>query len=132
MNSIRQRLLLLAGLFGGTGVGLGAFGAHWLGPKLAERGMTHAWETGWRYHIVHAIALLALAAVVSLNDENLRTLRWAGRCWSLGVVLFSGSLYWLALGAPRWIGPVTPLGGVILILGWVCVIAAALDRKRKA
>jgi uncharacterized membrane protein YgdD (TMEM256/DUF423 family) len=59
------------------------------------------------YHLVHAVALLALPNWV-----------WVGRCWIAGIVLFSGSLYWLSLGGPRFLGPVTPLGGLAFLLGW--------------
>ena len=118
--------LLAAGIFGLTGVALGAFGAHGLSATLAERGMTHAWETASRYHLLHALALLGVAVWPRTRAGGAgRRLAWAARCWSAGIVLFSGSLYGLALGGPRWLGPVTPLGGVVLMIGWVLVIAAA-------
>jgi uncharacterized membrane protein YgdD (TMEM256/DUF423 family) len=121
--------LLAAGIFGGTGIGAGAFGAHALAPRLAELGTTHAWETGARYHVLHAVALFALAAWLRSTRTNesvaARRLRWTARCWAVGIVLFSGSLYGLALGGGRWLGPITPLGGAALLLGWAFVIAAA-------
>ena len=123
--------LLAAGILGLTGVALGAMGAHALKVTLAERGMMQAWETGARYHLFHAIALLALAAWMRSipSSPNARMMFWAARLWCLGVVLFSGSLYWLALGGPRWLGPVTPLGGIALMVGWLLVIIAALGRN---
>lgn len=122
-----QRYALLAGgLFGLTGVALGALGAHRLEATLAERGMTRAWETGSRYHLYHALALLALAAIANSSWIRGTTLDWAARLWSVGILLFSGSLYWFALGGPRPLVYVTPLGGVALLAGWCCVVLAAL------
>jgi len=135
-----RNTLLSAALIGATGVGLGAFGAHKLEPLLLERGMLHAWETGARYQLVHAVALIALAAwqrseVRATSASGGATpagfgiAGWVARCWTVGVVLFSGSLYGLALGGPRWLGPITPLGGAGLIAGWCCLIAAALKDR---
>src|SRR5437588_445175 len=111
-----------AGVLGLTGVALGAMGAHALAETLTARGMEHAWETGARYHLFHAVALLALGAWSRGGTAATIPLGWAARLWTLGVVLFSGSLYGLALGGPRWLGPVTPLGGVALLGGWVAVL----------
>ena len=105
---------------------MGAFGAHALAATLAEKGMTHAWETASRYHLLHTLALLGTAAwLKATSGAPANRLFWAARCWSIGTVLFSGSLYGIALGGPRWLGPVTPLGGVALIAGWALVVAAA-------
>ena len=104
-----------AGLLGLTGVALGAFGAHVLKPTLIARGMSEVWETAVIYHLVHAVAAFAATAALS------RPRPWLTRaavCWTVGVVFFSGSLYALALGGPRWLGPVTPLGGLAFLLGW--------------
>jgi uncharacterized membrane protein YgdD (TMEM256/DUF423 family) len=122
--------LLAAGILGLTGVGLGALGAHALKATLTERGMTQAWETAARYHVVHAVALMAVAAWVRSSPDSGRAwqMTWAARLWCVGVVLFSGSLYGIALGGPRWLGPVTPLGGVALIAGWLGVVIAALGK----
>ncbi len=126
MTSPSRFPLLAAGVFGLTGVALGAMGAHALAATLAERGMSHAWETGSRYHLFHALALFGAAIWLRGSAGRTRThFRWATRCWVAGIILFSGSLYGLALGGPRWLGPVTPLGGVALMAGWVFVIAAA-------
>ena len=123
--------LLGAGMLGLTGVALGAFGAHGLKAVLIERGMTQAWETGARYHLLHAIALIGVAAWLRATTPGTagRWMSGAARCWVAGTVLFSGSLYWLALGGPRWLGPVTPLGGIILIAGWLLLLVAAWQRR---
>ena len=123
--------LLAAGIFGLTGVALGAMGAHALKATLAERGMAQAWETAARYHVFHAVALLGIAAWMraSAARHDERLMHWTARCWSVGILLFSGSLYWLAVGGPRWLGPVTPLGGVALMAGWLLVTIAAWRSK---
>jgi uncharacterized membrane protein YgdD (TMEM256/DUF423 family) len=110
---------LLAGLSGATGVALGAFGAHALKSRLAEAGTSHLWETGVVYQLLHAVALLALA--VRAEQPLRRGTSATAWCWFGGTVAFSGSLYALALGGPHWIGPVTPLGGLAFIAGWVVV-----------
>jgi uncharacterized membrane protein YgdD (TMEM256/DUF423 family) len=119
--------LFTAGVLGLTGVALGAMGAHALKATLLERGMMNAWETSARYHLFHAVAALGVAAWVRTrpSDPAARGMFWAVRLWLLGTVLFSGSLYWLAVGGPRWLGPVTPFGGVALMIGWLLVALAA-------
>lgn len=112
--------LFWAALAGGTGVALGAFGAHGLKSALESRNTLHVWETAVFYHLVHAAALVATTLHVANNPAEGRT--WFARgslAWMIGILLFSGSLYWLALGGPRWLGPVTPMGGAAYILGWI-------------
>ena len=123
--------LLAAGLFGLTGVALGAFGAHALKVTLMERGTLQAWDTASRYHLLHAGTLLGLAAWVRAAPGHVAAplLFWAARAWTLGIILFCGSLYWLALGGPRWLGPVTPFGGIGLMAGWLLVALAAFRRN---
>jgi uncharacterized membrane protein YgdD (TMEM256/DUF423 family) len=123
--------LLAAGVLGLAGVAIGAFGAHALKATLIERGMMQAWETGSRYHLLHAMALVGVAAWVrgAEASKGAHLMSWAARLWCLGVVLFSGSLYWLALGGPRWLGPVTPFGGVALMAGWLLLAVAAFSKR---
>jgi uncharacterized membrane protein YgdD (TMEM256/DUF423 family) len=123
--------LLAAGIAGLTGVALGAMGAHALKATLLERGMMQAWETAARYHVFHAVGLLGVAAWARIEAENraAKLMSWTARLWCLGIVLFSGSLYWLAIGGPRWLGPVTPLGGVALMIGWLLVAVAAFGKR---
>jgi uncharacterized membrane protein YgdD (TMEM256/DUF423 family) len=97
---------------------LGAFGAHALKPLLEVHHAREIWSTAVLYHLVHAVALLWVAE------------RMPGRggcflCWTLGVALFSGSLYLLALTGISWLGAVTPFGGLLLVSGWVLVIREA-------
>jgi uncharacterized membrane protein YgdD (TMEM256/DUF423 family) len=124
--------LLAAGILGLTGVALGALGAHALKSTLLERGTLAAWDTAAKYHLVHAVALLAVAPWAHLLPAGgSRLLVWAVRCWCGGVLLFSGSIYWLALGGPRWLGPVTPVGGVAFMAGWLLVALLAFARGRQ-
>jgi uncharacterized membrane protein YgdD (TMEM256/DUF423 family) len=108
-------MLFLGAAFGGLGVAAGAFGAHMLKPIL-DTAMLGVFETAVRYQMYHALALCMLAAI----GECRPTLRIAPVGWlfTIGVVLFSGSLYVLSLGGIRWVGALTPLGGVALITGW--------------
>lgn len=103
---------LLVAFAGASGVLLGAFGAHGLRGILDAHAIS-LWHTGVEYHLWHALAL-ALAASMG----NGRAGRVAVAAFAAGIVLFSGSLYALALGAPRWCGLLTPLGGVGFLVGW--------------
>lgn len=127
---LHRILFKISALFGICGIGLGAFGAHGLHDRLVSAGMLSAWETAVLYHLVHTAALLAttLFAVTREATES-RWLNRAGLWWALGIVLFSGSLYVLALGGPRWLGPVTPLGGLAFIIGWAMLLPAAAKAK---
>lgn len=113
---------LLAGCAGASAVILGAFGAHALRGVLDERG-AELWHTAVNYHVWHA---LALCLALCFLDAPQR--RRAIVAFGLGIVLFSGSLYALALGAPRWFGAITPLGGVAFIAGWLLLGWGAAKR----
>ena len=105
-------------------VALGAFGAHALKSRLAPE-MLAVWHTGIEYHVFHALGLLAVGIVaIHLPDSTL--LRWSGWLMLAGIVLFSGSLYILALSGERWIGAVTPVGGLAFLTAWVLFLAAVL------
>lgn len=104
---------VLVGLAGASVVLLGAFGAHALHDILGVRGRD-IWHTAVNYHAWHA---LALALAVGLGRGRSR--RVAIAAFAIGIVLFSGSLYALALGAPRWCGVITPFGGLAFIVGWL-------------
>lgn len=106
---------LSAALLGATGVAMGAFGAHALADLLRDSGHTATWTTATRYHLVHSVALVAL---VLIRPSRFRR---PALLWLTGTLLFSGSLYGLSLGGPGWLGPVTPLGGLLLILGWLAL-----------
>ena len=103
-------------------VALGAFGAHGLRQRLSPD-MLAIFETGVRYHVYHALALLAVAWVADKNPESFANA--AGWTFTLGIVVFSGSLYILSISGIRWLGAVTPLGGVALLVGWALLFLAA-------
>jgi len=106
---------LLAGLAGASAVLLGAFGAHALRGVLDVQSR-EVWQTAVNYHVWHALAL-ALAAGLGRGRSG----RFAIAAFAIGIVLFSGSLYALALGAPRWTGIITPFGGLAFIAGWIAL-----------
>lgn len=108
------------------GVALGAFGAHALKSRLAEGGMTDVWQTAVDYQMWHALALLLCVALPC--GGTLRSA--AAGLFTVGILLFCGSLYWLALDGPRWLGPVTPLGGLSFMLGWLCLAVAFARGKQ--
>ena len=119
-----ERLFVMIGaLSGAIGVGAGAFGAHALRARLEPR-MLEVFETGARYQMYHALALIAAAWVAGRYPGSLANA--AGWLFLAGTVFFSGSLYAMALTDVRALGAITPIGGVCFIAGWVCVAMAAM------
>jgi uncharacterized membrane protein YgdD (TMEM256/DUF423 family) len=125
-------IIIVAALLAAAGVALGAFGAHGLDKQLQRLGRTAnleqrlAWfETGVRYHLVHALALVAVAALSGRLADGWQ--QAAAIAFVLGIVLFSGSLYAMTLGPDTWkrLGMITPIGGLALIVGWICVAVGA-------
>jgi uncharacterized membrane protein YgdD (TMEM256/DUF423 family) len=107
-------VIRLAAIYGFLGVALGAFGAHGLRERLAP-GMLEIYKTGVLYHLLHAVALLA----VGLGAERLARPRAVAALFAAGVAIFSGSLYALALTGIGTLGAITPIGGLLLMAGWV-------------
>jgi uncharacterized membrane protein YgdD (TMEM256/DUF423 family) len=107
-------------MWGLLGVGLGAFGAHGLKAVASEQGLAW-WESAARYQLVHALALV----LVGLLQHHRPGGDAAGWSFLLGSAVFSGTLYAMALGAPRWLGAVTPIGGVGMMLGWLLLALRA-------
>ncbi|MDE2141974.1 MAG: DUF423 domain-containing protein [Elusimicrobia bacterium] len=104
-------------------VGLGAFAAHGLKSKISPE-MLAIWETGVRYHMYHALALIAVGL---LSDKwPSRAVTNAGWCFLGGIVVFSGSLYVLSLTGERRLGAVTPIGGLLFLAGWALLLFARL------
>lgn len=118
--------LFFGAIFGGLSVALGAFAAHALENKLTPRAM-EIWETGTKYQMYHALALLLLSLL--LDNTESTTLSIAGWAFIAGTCLFSGSLYALSLTGIKWLGAVAPLGGVSLIVGWICLAITAFQMK---
>ncbi len=118
-----MRWVCVAAVNGLMAVIAGAFGAHILASRLDAK-LLGAFETGAQYQMYHAIALLGVAWMVTERPGRLTAA--AGYCMLAGIVLFSGSLYGLTLLGWTWLGPVTPLGGVLLMTGWLLLAVAAL------
>jgi len=119
-----ERIFAIAGALAAmSGVAFGAFGAHALRDRLSPADL-EIFETGVRYHMYHALGLFAVAWAASRWPSGATTA--AGWLLIVGIVVFSGSLYTLVLTGQRWLGAVTPLGGVALIAGWAALAWAAL------
>ena len=118
-----DRLFVTLGAASGfVAVAAGAFGAHALRARLPPD-LLAVFETAARYQMYHALALLAVAWVAARWPGPLP--QWAGWLFVLGTVLFSGSLYALALSGVRWLGAITPLGGAAFLAGWICLALAS-------
>jgi uncharacterized membrane protein YgdD (TMEM256/DUF423 family) len=111
-----RKTLAVAGALIALATALGAFGAHALKAHLSPDKLL-VYETAVRYHFVHALGLLAIGVLLRSIDGEL--LRWSATLLLIGIVLFSGSLYLLTFGAPRFLGLITPIGGLALIAGWL-------------
>lgn len=110
-NSLATRI---AAALGFLAVPLGALGAHGLNPTLTANGMVEVWKTAVFYHLIHAVMLFVLA-----QRQPLRRGPWM--CFFGGILVFSGSLYALALSNVKWLGATTPIGGVLFLVGWACL-----------
>lgn len=117
-----------AGVFGGLSVAGGAFASHALKDRLTDRALA-IFETGARYQMYHALALLLVALLLSRAQESQVFFAVAGWAFIAGNIIFSGSLYTLSLTNIKWLGAITPLGGVSYILGWGCLAVAACSFK---
>ena len=124
MPGSAKLFIALGAALGACGVGLGAFGAHALRMRLAPDALA-LWNTATQYLFWHALGVLAAGLACALLPESV-WLRFAGAALAAGILLFSGSLYLLALGAPKGIGAITPFGGLAFIAGWIALALAAL------
>lgn len=109
---MKPNWISIGAFLGGLAVISGAFGAHGLKERLAPEALEQ-WKTAALYHVLHAAALV----LYGLFDREHKA-SWIGWCFFSGLVIFSGSVYALALGSPRWFGAITPIGGLAMILGW--------------
>ncbi len=120
------RLWFAAGAFlGFLAVALGAFGAHALSETLEPRYL-EIFKTGVQYQFYHAFALFVVAWASQANWIHVRLIKTAGWAFLLGIVIFSGSLYVLALSGVKTWGAVTPFGGVLFLIGWICMLLSVL------
>ncbi len=118
----KRTIFALGSLSAFLAIGAGAFGAHALQERV-EPGLVELFETAARYQLAHALGLLGIAIAADRWSDPL----WTVVAWAfvLGTVLFSGSLYALGLGGVRWLGAITPLGGMCFLTGWITAIVAA-------
>ena len=123
-----QFFLTIAAIFGGLSVAGGAFGAHALREKSSERSL-EIFDTGARYQMYHALALLLVAILMSRLESPPTTLLVSGWLFIIGVVIFSGSLYAISLTGIKSLGAVAPLGGLALMLGWAALAVAGATIK---
>lgn len=126
-----MRVFLATGaILAGLSVAAGAFASHALRDKLTQRAI-EIFETAARYQMYHALALLLVAVLLSQAGAPVTMLVAAGTAFILGIVIFSGSLYVLSLTDVKWLGAITPFGGVALMAGWACLAIAAWNQNWK-
>jgi uncharacterized membrane protein YgdD (TMEM256/DUF423 family) len=122
-----QKLFLLLGSIAmALAVSLGAFGAHGLKEKISSD-MLEIFQTGVTYHFYHALGLLAVGFLAQQLPDN-SMIKWAGWLMVAGIIIFSGSLYTLSISGIRWLGAITPLGGLCFIASWL-IFALAIWRN---
>ena len=114
--------IFVAAASGAVAVMAGAFGAHGLRARVSVE-QVQAWTTASHYHLLHSVALLALALYAAQSGRQ--EVQWPAILFTIGIVLFSGSIYLLVLTPAKWLGPVTPVGGLFLIAGWVSLLLLA-------
>lgn len=114
----------MGAVWGGLAVALGAFGAHALKTSLVAAGRFDTFETAVRYQMYHALALLVVGMLLRQGVDAARTLAWAGWGFLVGSLIFSGSLYLLCFTGARWWGAVAPIGGTLMLAGWVALLVA--------
>jgi uncharacterized membrane protein YgdD (TMEM256/DUF423 family) len=129
---MRRTWLALAAIFGALGVMAGAFGAHGLQKLTDDPAILNSFDTAARYQLIHAVALLAVAILAA--QDNFPAVKWSAIFFIAGIILFSGSLYLISYLKIRGagvgiLGPITPLGGLLLILGWIMLLVASFVRQ---
>ncbi len=120
----KERQIQIAALSGAFAVGLGAFGAHGLKAILEQNQTVEVWETAVFYHFIHTLVLLWLSNQSSIGPGP-RT------SFLVGMVIFSGTLYVLAVSGIRWLGAITPIGGVSLIVGWLWLLGSCAAKREQ-
>ncbi|HEY5774341.1 MAG TPA: DUF423 domain-containing protein, partial [Chitinophagaceae bacterium] len=129
---MRKSFLVSGIILAGLAVALGAVGAHGL-KKVVDEQSVEVFKTGVQYQFYHALALI-LTGILSIHFSS-KEINWTGTLFIWGIILFSGSLYAItafkAMGSavPKFIGPVTPVGGLLFIAGWICLLIAVIKRK---
>lgn len=125
---MKNHFIFLGAILALLSVMLGAFGAHGLKQHIAPH-LMEVYQTGVQYHMLHALGLILLGIVVEIQGAR-RLYSWAGNCMLVGIVLFSGSLYLLAITGIRWLGAITPLGGILFLLAWALFALGTRQTRR--
>ncbi len=123
---VERFFIAVASISGFLAVALGAFGAHGLKNRLSAD-MLAVWQTAVQYHFWHTLALLGIG--ILLAQHSLPSTKWltaSGWLFTVGILLFSGSLYVLCLSGVRWLGAITPIGGSLWLIAWACLATAAI------
>jgi uncharacterized membrane protein YgdD (TMEM256/DUF423 family) len=128
VRKMTRIFLSVAAILAGLAVAAGAFATHALKEKLTERAL-EIFETGARYQMYHALALLVVALLLSRAEASQTPLIASGSAFIVGIALFSGSLYALSLSGVKWLGAIAPLGGLAFLIGWGCLAIAAWGLK---
>lgn len=121
--------LFWGGLNGFLAVALGAFGAHSLKERLGALNTLAVWQTASHYHVIHAVALLVVA-LLAMNLTNTRWIRAIGWLFLVGILLFAGSLYALALTGVKVLGAITPFGGLCFLAGWILILLTGVQNMK--
>lgn len=125
-----KKNIIIGAVLGFLAVALGAFGAHALKDLLVKNDYQAVWETGVQYQMFHAVAILVIGVLMSKNViGNVKSLRVAATAMLIGTILFSGSLYVMAVTKITVLGAITPIGGVAFLIGWVALMMAAKQVK---
>ncbi|QQK78072.1 DUF423 domain-containing protein [Salicibibacter cibarius] len=118
-----KTLLAIGAVMGALAVAIGAFGAHGLEGRVSER-MLENYQTGVQYHMFHALGIIVVGLTAAVIGGS-ALLGWAGSLMLFGIIVFSGSLYTMALTGMTWLGAITPIGGVAFIAGWILLMITA-------
>lgn len=130
---MHKKFIIVAAKFGILAVALGAFGAHGLQQMTQDEKILHGFQTATQYQMYHVLALLAVGILYDKFPS--KSLLWSGYAFIIGIILFSGSIYALTIlkiydsGLVKFLGPITPLGGLILIVGWL-FLAVGIYRNK--
>lgn len=127
---MQRTYLIIGSILGMIGVGIGAFGAHLLEPIIGAQ-LMQTFKTGVEYHFVHTLAIIMVAILAGVIGES-SLLRWAGRLFTIGVIIFSGSLYVLSITGIKVLGAITPIGGVCFIAGWLMLALVGAKYGKRA
>lgn len=131
---MHKKYLVFAAVFAGLAVALGAFGAHGLEKLTTDEKILHGFRTGVQYQMYHAFGLFVIG--ILFNKFTLKWMKWAASSFIVGIFLFSGSLYLLTFlkiqesSIVRFVGPITPLGGLLFIAGWLFLVLAFLQKTK--